>query len=184
MKPFPTLETGRLVLNELQAGDLPRIVEYAADPGIAQYTLNIPHPYAEKDAIYWLNAVYQGFKEGTQHVFAIRLKPGLEFIGGIGLVITRRFHRAEIGYWVGKPFWNNGYTSEAMKPIIEYGFQKLNLNKIYAIHLQENMASGQVMEKNGMQREGFLKEHVFKKGTYHNVIQYGLTKQDFNALPG
>lgn len=183
MKPFPTLETGRLVLNELQAADLPRIIEYAADPGIAQYTLNIPHPYAEKDAIYWLNMAYQGFKEGTQHVFAIRLKPGLEFIGGIGLVIARRFHRAEIGYWVGKPFWNNGYTSEAMKPIIEYGFQKLNLNKIYATHLRENPASGKVMEKNGMQREGFLKEHVFKGGTYHDMVQYGLTKRDFNALP-
>lgn len=182
MKPFPILETERLVLNELRAGDIPRIVKFASAKEITQYTLNIPHPYAEKDAIYWLNMAYQGFKEGTQQVFAIRLKPDLEFIGGIGLIITRRFHRAEIGYWVGKPFWNEGYTSEAMKAVIEHGFQKLNLNKIYAIHLYENPASGKVMEKNGMQREGLLKEHVFKDGTYYDVVQYGMTKGDFLQL--
>ena len=181
MKPFPSLETERLLLDSPRAADIPRIVEFAADEGIAEYTLNIPHPYEEKDAISWLNMAHQGYKDGLHHVFAMRLKPGGEFIGGIGLVITRRFRRAEMGYWIGRPFWNQGYTSEAMQAVMKYGFETLKLNKLYAIHLHENLASGKVMLKNGMQREGLLKEHVYKNEQYFDVIQYGLTKGQYEG---
>jgi RimJ/RimL family protein N-acetyltransferase len=179
MRPFPTLETERLVMNQLRAGDIPRITEYAADENIARYTLNIPHPYAEQDAVYWLHMAHEGYKKGSQRAFAIRLKPELAFIGGIGLIINRRFQRAELGYWVAKPYWNRGFTSEAAAAVIEHGFQELDLNKIYATHLHENPASGKVMERNGMQREGYLKEHVLKNGVFCDLVQYGLTREQF-----
>lgn len=174
MQTFPTLETNRLLLTELQSQDIPRIVEYASDQEITQFTLNIPHPYTEQDAIFWLNQSYQGFKDGHLIVFAIRLKPHLEFIGGIGLTMAELYHRAEIGYWVAKPFWNKGYASEALAVVLKHGFQKLNLHKIYATHLDANRASGKVMLKNGMTKEGILKDHIYKNGKYYDLVQYGL----------
>ncbi|MGD1840616.1 MAG: GNAT family N-acetyltransferase [Thermonemataceae bacterium] len=74
MEIFPQLTTERLCLNALQVKDIPAIVTYAADVRITQYTLNIPTPYAEKDAVYWLNMAQEGFKEGTHFIFANRKK--------------------------------------------------------------------------------------------------------------
>ncbi|PHN04890.1 GNAT family N-acetyltransferase [Flavilitoribacter nigricans DSM 23189 = NBRC 102662] len=182
MQKFPTIKTERLVLSQLSAADIPRIVTYAAEKEISQYTLNIPFPYTEQDAIFWINQSNQGFKNGTQLIFAIRLQPELDFIGGIGLTLSENYHRAEIGYWVGKPFWNRGYTSEAVEAIIGYGFQNLQLNKLMATHLDKNPASGRVMLKNGMVQEGTLREHIFKDGAYFDLIHYGLTRKAFEKL--
>jgi RimJ/RimL family protein N-acetyltransferase len=179
MHPFPAIETARLRLTELRSGDIPRIVQLAANPRVSDYTLNLPFPYAEKDAIYWLDLAHQGYRNGTHCVFAIRLKPENTFIGGIGLTLERRFNRAEAGYWLGEPYWNQGYATEAMAAIIRFGFGTLGLNKITSSHLAENAASGRVMQKCGMTREGELKEHLCKGATYHTLIVYGLTRSDY-----
>ncbi len=93
-----TLKTERLILNELKPIDIPQIVKYAGNKNIAKNTLNIPHPYAEKDAEFWIHSAKKGRDRGTQFTFAIRLIPKNEFIGGIGLKVERRFDRAEMGY--------------------------------------------------------------------------------------
>jgi [ribosomal protein S5]-alanine N-acetyltransferase len=178
MESLPKIETDRLILTELQSNDISRIVNYAANRNISEYTLNLPYPYSEKDAVYWINLSNQGLKNGTHYIYAIRLKNSNEFIGGIGLTVEQRFSRAEIGYWVAEPFWNNGYTTEATKSIIEFGFDKLALNKLTSSHLEKNPASGKVMIKCGMTKEGELKEHVCKNGAFHTLIVYGLTKTD------
>ncbi len=184
MLEFPQLETARLVLGKIPIDDISKIIEYAGNKKIAENTLNIPHPYEEKDAVFWINSSNQGFENKTQFTFAIRLKSTNEFIGGIGLKINTRFNRAELGYWIAEPFWNKGYTSEAARAILNFGFQKLDLNKIYATHLFENPASGKVMIKNGMIKEGELIYHYKKGDTFKSVIQYRLTKSEFEERNG
>ncbi|WKN45815.1 GNAT family N-acetyltransferase [Tunicatimonas pelagia] len=179
MNHFPKIETNRLLLTELKAADIPTIVKHAFNPKISDFTGNIPYPYSEKDAIYWLNLANQGFRSGANVIFAIRLKPQEEFIGGISLTIERRFNRAEIGYWIAEPFWNQGLTTEATKAIVKFGFEILNLNKLTSSHLAKNIASGKVMQKAGMVKEGELKEHILKDSEYHDLILYGLTKTDY-----
>jgi RimJ/RimL family protein N-acetyltransferase len=181
MKQLPKIETNRLFLNELNAADIPQIVEYAANKNISDYTLNLPFPYSEKDAVYWLNLANQGLKSKTHFIFAIRMKSSNEFIGGIGLTVEQRFFRAEVGYWIAEHFWNNGYTTEATKAIIDFGFAELGLNKITSSHLEKNPASGKVMIKCGMIKEGELKEHVCKNSIFHTLILYGLTKAEHKA---
>ena len=68
MEHLPNIETDRLFLTELQAGDIPQIVKYAANKNISDYTLNLPHPYSEKDAVYWVNLSNQGLKNGTNYI--------------------------------------------------------------------------------------------------------------------
>ena len=103
-------------------------------------------------------------------------------MGGIGLRINKRFNRAELGFWLGEPFWNNGYITEAAGAALSFGFEKLGLNKIYATHLPKNPASGKVMQKNGMIREGTLVDHIKKGDQYLSVIQYRLTRAEYKEI--
>jgi [ribosomal protein S5]-alanine N-acetyltransferase len=163
----------------LKAADIPQIVKYASNKKISQYTLNLPDPYTEKDAIYWLNLSSQGLKNKTNYIFTIRFNDTDGFIGGISLTVEQKFFRAEIGYWLAEPFWNNGYTSEAATSIIDFGFNRLGLNKLTSSHFEENPASGKVMVKCGLTKEGVLKEHLYKNNSFHTLILYGLTKGDY-----
>ena len=181
MTKIPTLTTQRLSLGELFAADIPTIVQYAGNPNVAEHLLNLPHPYYEKDAIFWINMAQQGWADGSKCIFGIRLKDTLAFIGGVGLHIDARFNRAELGYWIAEPFWGKGYMSEAVGAVIQYGFEEVELNKIHAIHLLDNPASGKVMSKNGMVKEGEMKEHVKTRNGYQDIAQYGLTRGLYDA---
>ena len=99
----------------------------------------------------------------------------------MGLKINQRFNRAELGYWIGFPFWGKGYATEAAQAMLKFGFEQLNLNKIYAVHTTENPNSGKVMQKNGMVREGELVDHYKKGNRYYTVIQYRMTKSEYQA---
>jgi len=182
MSDYPKLTTKRLTLGKIQISDIPKIVEYAGDKRVAEPTLNIPHPYQEKDAIWWINMANQGFENKSQFTFGVRLKSTNEFIGGIGIKIIPDLDMASLGYWIAVPFWNKGYASEAAAAILNFGFNELALNKIYAVHLIENPASGKVMAKNGMIKEGELKDHNKKDGKYRSIIQYRLTKSEYVQL--
>lgn len=179
MDKLPEILTERLVLKALSFKDIPQIVAYAGNKKIAEKTLNIPHPYEEKDAIFWINSANQGFENKSQFTFGIRAKSKDQFIGGIGLKVNKRFQRAEMGYWIAEPFWNKGYATEAAGGILKFGFDQITLNKIYATHLLENPASGRVMIKNGMIKEGTLIDHAKKGDVFLSLMQYRLTKKEF-----
>ena len=130
MNSYPNLTTERLTLSTPQVTDIPNIIQYAGNIKVAENTLNMPHPYYEKDAVFWLNMAHEGFKNQDKYIFGIRLKDTNTLIGGMGLHLETRFNRAELGYWIGEPFWNKGYASEAARVVLEFGFVTLKLNKI------------------------------------------------------
>jgi ribosomal-protein-alanine N-acetyltransferase len=179
---FPRLETPRLVLREIAEHDLPIIATLANDADIAGNTLNIPYPYSEADAVAWRILAQQGFRLGSAFTFAIELKQTQAFVGSIGMQIERRFDRAEVGYWLSKSYWNQGLVTEALTEVLRFGFKELNLNKIFATHLAHNVASGRVMQKNGMQKEGELVQHVKRDAFYHDLWQYRLTRHEYEQL--
>lgn len=178
------LETERLILNSLSYKDIPKIIEYAGNPKISDNLINLPFPYFEKDAVFWINGANQGRKTGEEYKFAIRSKENknLDFIGGIGLMLDKKHNKAELGYWIGEPFWGKGLMSEAAKKVIEFGFETLELNKIFANHFLDNPASGKIMIKNGMIKEAEIKDHFKKGDKYLDVIQYRLTREEYKKL--
>lgn len=182
MKNYPILVTKRLILSRPKAADIPNIIQYAGHEKVAATTQNMPHPYAEEHAIFWLNMANDGFQNQSKYIFGIRLKATEELIGGIGLHLTSEFNRAELGYWIGVPFWNKGYATEAAGAILKFGFNQLKLNKIHAVYMKENPSSGRVMIKNGMIKEGELKEHYRKGDEYRTVIQYRLTQREYEQI--
>jgi len=182
MKNYPILKTNRLTLEQPRVSDIPNLIKYAGDKRVAATTQNMPHPYQEEHAIFWLNMANNGFQTQSKYIFGIRLKATDELIGGMGLHLHQGFNRAELGYWVGVPFWNKGYATEAAGAILKFGFEEIKINKIFATYLIENPASGKVMIKNGMIKEGELKEHFKKDGKYRSVIQYRLTKREYETM--
>lgn len=182
MKIFPTLRTKRLILNQVKPKDIPDIVTYAGNKKITETTRTMPHPYFEEDAIAWINMVNQGFRNKDKYIFAIREKSTEAFMGGIGLSIAVDDNRAELGYWIAECFWNKGYTSEAVKSILKFGFEELDLNKITAAYIDTNIASGKIMDKNGMVKEGELKNHDMKDSEYKTLIQYRMLKTEYESL--
>lgn len=173
------LTTSRLLLRPPGLEDVPAIVKYANSKKIADFTLNVPHPYFEKDAVHFISAVLKSNERGEGSTFAIVLQDTREFIGCIGLKIEKKYNHAEMGYWLGEPFWNRGYVTEAIGAVLEHGFDKLHLHKIYAHHMEENAGSGKVMLKNGMKQEGVLKEHILKNGKYKTMILYGILASEY-----
>ncbi len=179
MEELPELITNRLKLRKIELGDVSSLLKYANNKNISDQIFNIPFPYQEEDAIYRLNFVLQGFKNKERYVFAITLKDSKELIGEIGLHLDKANNSAQLGYWIAEPFWGKGIATEATSEILKFGFEKLNLNKIYATYYPENKASGKVMLNNKMIKEGELKEHYRINNVYRSVIQYRLTKQEY-----
>ena len=150
MDRFPELNTARLKLRQLQIEDIECLVKYANNKKIADHIINIPHPYQEPDAVFRISYVVQGFKNKTRFVFAVILKETGELIGEISLHLLPNKTSAELGYWVGEPFWNRGIATEAIKAVLSFGFEKLALQAVFATCHAENKASQKVLIKNGM----------------------------------
>ncbi|HEX9985868.1 MAG TPA: GNAT family N-acetyltransferase [Thermoanaerobaculia bacterium] len=173
----PTLRTTRLTLRPFEQDDAPAVTRLAGDREIALNTATIPHPYPEGEAERWISRHQEGFDAGSEVTFAVFY--GDELVGAVGLAINRDDDNAEIGYWIGVPYWGRGYASEASEAVLHYGFEELALNKIYARFFTRNPASGRVMQKLGMELEGRFRRHHKKWGEYLDTEQYGLLREEW-----
>jgi len=174
MKSYPQIDTARLRLRGFKSIDAPEVQRLAGAYEIAEMTLNVPHPYLDGMAETWIDSHAKDFEMGRQVVFAMIENRSEKLVGAVGLTLTKMFKRAELGYWVGNPFWGKGYATEASEAVIHYGFTELKLNKIHATHFTRNPASGKVMQKLGMESEGVFKQHAIKWDEYVDLAAYGL----------
>lgn len=181
MSERPTLQTERLLLRPFELSDAPDVQRLAGAVEIAAFTLNIPHPYEDGIAEAWISGHQERFEHGETLGFAITLRSDGSLVGAIGLDIDRKNERAALGYWIGVPYWGQGYCTEAARGVVSYGFEMVGLNRIHASHFSGNPASGRVMQKVGMTREGCLRQHVKKWGAYHDLIWYGLTREEYES---
>ncbi len=180
MRTAPPLLTERLVLRSLTLEDATDVQHLVGDRDIALMTVAIPHPYEDGMAEEWIRASSERFEKDEALNFAITLSADKNLIGVIGLELEQEHQRGELGYWIGKPYWNLGYATEAAKAVVAYSFQVLKLNRIYAFHFTRNPASGRVLEKIGMRYEGCRRQHTKKWGTFEDSIGYGILKVDFD----
>jgi [ribosomal protein S5]-alanine N-acetyltransferase len=182
------------------AADVQRL---AGDREIAATTLSIPHPYEDGMAQAWIATHPGAFEQKKAVTFAIALpedgtldlstkqpqgqagcpphnsyRTGL-LCGSIGLAIDPENNHAELGYWIGKPYWGQGYCTEAARAVLQYGFTTIELHRIHACHFPHNPASGRVMQKIGMTYEGCRRQHILKWGQYEDVIYYGILNSEW-----
>lgn len=174
---FPTLVSDQLRLRQFTPGDVLHVVEYAGSRKVASDALHIPYPFQESLASEWISEMPRKFHNGSEIVFAMDIKITNAFVGAVGLTFHNSDKNAEIGYWIGEPFWGNGFATEAVKKVIQYGFEHRNLHRIYATALAKNPASIKVLEKSGMKYEGTLKQHVFHWGRFEDIVYYGIINE-------
>ncbi len=177
--PAPTLEAGRVVLRPFNHCDAPAVQRLAGDREIASTTLLIPHPYEDGLAESWIASHEAAFAAGTMITFAVTLRETGELLGAISLTVQRSDERAEMGYWIGKPFWGKGYGTEAATAVLRFAFEELSLNRVYAHHMTRNPSSGRIMQKLGMAQEGLLRQHQMKWDVLEDLAIYGILKSEW-----
>lgn len=174
----PVLRTQRLTLRPLQPSDAPDLSRLASAAEVARNTLRIPHPYPESAAVEWIAFNQKELQDGDEIVLAVVVTATNEFAGSIGL-LTKPFDVAEIGYWIGVPYWGRGYATEAAAEMVRYGFEERGFNRIEAAHFARNPASGRVLQKIGMVFEGVMRQAMRKGDEYLDSRMYSILRSEF-----
>ena len=175
---FPVLKTSRLMLRAFEMTDAPEVQKLAGHRSIAEMTMTIPHPYEDGCAEKWIETHPEEFKQGRSVNWAVTCREGGHLIGAISMLHIQAGHRAEIGYWIGVPYWNQGFCSEAAAAVVTHGFNRMGLIRIFAVHFQRNPASGRILQKIGMRHEGSLRQHVVKWDRTEDLEIWGILKSE------
>ncbi|MBP1993750.1 GNAT family N-acetyltransferase [Paenibacillus eucommiae] len=173
------LETNRLFLRFFELFDAKMVQELAGDEEVARTTLAIPHPYPDEAAEKWIETVRQSSEKGDSYAFAMIKKEDGALLGNMSMGVFQKHNRAELAYWVGKPYWGQGYATEAARRIVQFGFEDLELNRISAAAMTKNPGSYKVMIKIGMKLEGTFPQHVLKAGSFEDLVFYGIVRSDY-----
>jgi RimJ/RimL family protein N-acetyltransferase len=168
-------------LRPFRLEDAPDVQRLAAAREIAAMTLMIPHPYPEGAAAEWISSHEAAFDRGEAVDFAIVEREDGLLVGAVGLGLQREHDRAELGYWIGVPYWNRGYATEAASAVLRYAFETLGLHRVFAFHYTTNPASGRVLQRVGMTHEGRRRSHTLKWGEYLDNEVYGMLRDEWLA---
>lgn len=180
IKEVPTLETARLILRKLTAADINDIFEYASQSKITTYLPWETHK-SKDDSFGFLKMTDEKFVSTDNINWGIELKSEKKIVGSIEIRKWNDINRCgDIGYALSPLFWNQGIMTEALKRIIDFAFDELNLNRVEAHCDEENTGSYRVMEKAGMKYEGTLRQKVFVKGKFVNMRFYSMLKSEYD----
>ncbi len=174
----PEIRTARLLLRPFRLSDAAEMEVQINDREIAANTRTIEYPYPPGSANQWIEKHAELWLAGKSAIFAICDLEAGTLMGAIGLEIDESNQHAELGYWLGRKFWNRGYCTEAARAVVEFGLQELGLNKVHAHYLLRNPASGRVLQKIGMRKEGQLRKHIRKWGVFEDIGVFGMLIDD------
>jgi [ribosomal protein S5]-alanine N-acetyltransferase len=173
------LVTERLLLREFKEEDFPEVQEYASDPEVVRY---MPWgPNSEQDTRDFIRKAITEKNDFPRMAYDIVLinRTDNRLMGACGMYIRNTANKeGEIGWVLNRRFWNRGYVSEAARSIVAFGFKELKLHRIFATCDPANTGSYRVMEKIGMRREGYLRDHKLMKGTWRDSLIYSILVSD------
>jgi len=172
------LTTERLILREARKSDRKDVHEYAVVPDVYKF---MPWgPNTIEDTKNYIQRAINSRKEVPRTIFdlAIILKATQKRIGGCGITVSDAGNQQGwIGYCLNKKYWRKGYVTEASIKLLKFGFEELNLHRIYATCDTKNIASARVLEKIGMQREGHMRDHKLIRKKWRDSFLYAAIKQ-------
>lgn len=177
----PFIVGQKVYLRPLEVDDIDNFVTWLNDEEVNKYLIRtMPlNRVREKE---FLEGLY---KDNHEIILGIALKANDELIGVIGLhKISLPFRNAEMGIIIGdKSRWSKGYGSEAVRLMLKYGFDQLNLHRVYLTVLDFNLRAIRVYEKSGFKMEGTFREHVYRHGKYCDVLIMGILRDEWRSLP-
>ena len=173
------IKTDRLILMPPTLADVQRIVELVGDPDVSWMLGRVPYPYSEGDAKWWIDKVAADIKSGAEYAFGVYV-PGIGLIGSCGVV--KRGRHWEIGYWFGRPYWEQGFATESGRAVLEWAREEIPADGFISGHIKDNAASGRVLRKLGFKAVG--EKVMFAKARNEHVlaVRYALNAPAAAAL--
>lgn len=166
-------DSATFLLRQLAIHDTATIARLADYPDVADAMMSLSHPVSAAAVRQYLQDAAQLEIDGLARFFAV--ESAGQLVGGVSLLrIDRQHSRAELRVWIGRPFWGRGLATSAGFGVLKYAFDDLGLNRVQAVHLARNVRIAQVLTKLGFTREGLLREHLQRKGSFEDVVLYGL----------
>lgn len=172
------LETDRLILRPYQLSDAPSIADLIGNWEVAKMLSRVPHPYTPDDAEDFIGRFKDAAQNKGTQVFAIQLRDeGPHAVGAIGLHGEEEDEgEAELGYWIGEPYWRQGLVTEAARAAVAHAFGPMGLIKIYAGHMIENEGSKKILMKCGFADFGVKTMASVSRGCDVQCRQLSLTR--------
>ena len=178
MFSMPTLETPRLILRRITMRDAKDIFAYSRDEEVARHVLWTAQRH-ESEAREYCRFMMRKYRADEPSSWGIIDKRTNALVGTIGYMHYDMDNASvEVGYSLARWMWNGGYMTEALSCVIGYTFDRLDVNRIEAQHEIDNPASGRVMEKCGMRKEGVLRQRLYNKGKFVDVALYAIVRSD------
>ena len=176
---MPRLETPRLILRRLEMRDAPDLFDYSRDPQVAKHVLWDAQTSVSEARAY-VRYMLRRYRAGEPASWGIEEKETGRVVGTIGYMWYQRDNNAcEVGYSLARRRWNRGYMTEALGEVLRFSFEELGVHRVEAQHEVENAASGAVMRKCGMRKEGTLRGRLYNKGRYVDVDLYAMLREDY-----
>ncbi len=176
------IEGKQVGLRRLRFSDIRNIYEHINDKQIARWTVAVPYPYKADDAEEFIRLTSKMIRQNKRRTFGIIYKETDNLIGIVDLFkINWTDRNGEIGYWVGRKFWNRGIATEAIYLMLKYAFRKLKLHRIYARVFESNIASARALEKNGFKHEGIQRHAAKVRNRWRNFHQYAILGPEFTT---
>lgn len=169
------LQSGNIVLRSFRESDAPRLAELANNTKIGRNLRDgFPYPYTLENAMDFIGR----FKD---HISFFAIEYSGEYVGNISLVPLDNVHRktAEIGYFLGEPYWNKGIMTVAVNLVTEYGFRELGFARIHTGVYEFNPASQRVLEKCGYTKEGIFSKNVFREDRLWDEVRYAKINPEY-----
>ncbi|MCC6612245.1 MAG: GNAT family N-acetyltransferase [Anaerolineae bacterium] len=178
---FPMLETPRLRLREMLPEDAGGMMSFRGEYEVTKYNSGAPYQdIAQARAA--IEGIADDFATRRTLRWGIVLKEAGDdaIVGQIGYNYwARRDHRAAVGFDLARIYWGRGLMTEALHAVVQFGFERMQLNRIDADADDENIASQRVLTKVGFVREGLQRQQYYEDGTFHDLAIFGLLKQDY-----
>ena len=176
-KSIPTIKTERLTLRKLKKRDLDDIFEYASDPRVSRYLLWSPHASRRVSAAY-LTRVLSLYKKGQFYDWAIVYSGKMIGICGFSSIDVLA-DCAEIGYVINADYWGQGIATEVARRVMDFGFNRLELQRIEARYIEGNEASASVMKKCGMSQIKTETRAISEDGEQGVIVTYGISAEEY-----
>lgn len=176
------LTTPRLILRDFIKADWEAVLTYQQDPLYLRYNEWTSRNADEVRQFIQMFLDQQRQEPRIKFQFAVTLKPSGQLIGNCGVRRdSPEAHEGDIGYELDPRFWGQGYATEAARAVLHFGFTQMNLHRITAWCVADNVGSARVLEKLGMQQEGRLRDHQYFKGRWWDTLSYAILYDEWRA---
>lgn len=179
-KKIPTLTSEHLVLRKMLPTDDTDMFEYARNPAVTRFLLWEPH-ISQRFTRSYLKFIQSQYSSGNFYDWAVTLADSGKMIGTCGFAsIDEENNCGEIGYVLNPQYWGKGLATEALLRVMRFGFDYMDLHRVYVRIMEHNTASERVAEKCGMRHEATLKSSLLVKGEYRTIKIYALLRDEFH----